>query len=79
MQNQYLPLDQEVGPITRAEKAEFEVEQLRMLLLNLTTAVCILARDKVSNAIVEAHKEASEMLGLNCPHCLLVKQCLNED
>lgn len=64
--------NQEIGTVTRMMNAEFEVEQLRMLLTNLTTATCILARDGLSDGIVEAHKEASAYLGLSCPHCVVM-------
>jgi hypothetical protein len=62
--------------------AEFETEQLRMLLVNLVTAACPYALgEEATDALVEAHKEASEHLQLGCPHCLrqIVNSYLSED
>lgn len=65
------PFQYEEGPITRAEKLNAENSVLKMLLVNLTTACCPYALgEEATDALVEAHREASETLGLGCPNCV---------
>lgn len=71
----------EDGPVTRYMNAEVEIERQRMLLTNLVTAACPYALgEEATDAMIEAHKEASEYLGLGCPFCLaqLTKRYIGE-
>lgn len=64
----------EQGPVSRYQTAELELEHVRMLLTNLTTAACPYALgEEATDALIEAHREASGYLSLGCPNCLTRK------